>query len=113
MTKTKKALLWLAQGKPRKDMEADLGLTTRQCTNLIDHLRVSGYIEPLPLTYSLTEKGKKRAEHAPKTKEKVLEVQREYQRKRYWKDRKEPTQNSVSHAVRTQPNSVFALGSGA
>lgn len=104
MTKTKKALLWLAEGKPRKDMEADLGLTAEECRQLINNMRKSGYIEP---AYQLTEKGQQRSQHVPKTPPEILEAQRQF----YRMDRPQSAQKAVAHAKRSQPNSVFALAS--
>lgn len=110
MTKTKKALLWLTEGRPRKYMEADLGLTAEECRQLINHLRKSGYIEP---AYQLTEKGHERSQFVPKTPPEVLAMQRKSQRRAYVEDRPnspESIKRMVSTAKLSQPNSVFALG---
>lgn len=103
MTKTKRALEWIAQGRPRKDMEADLGLTAKECRILIKNMRRSGYIEP---AYQLTDKGEQRNQHTPKTDAEVLAAQREF----YRLGKPESTEKMIVRAVRSQPNSVFAMG---
>lgn len=108
MTKTKQALAWIALGKPYKEMAHDLGLTPSQCSQLIDNLRVHGYIETVPATYQLTEKGRARHDHVPKTNPKILERQRRNYHNRMARQEVSP-EKIVDYAKRSQPNSVFAL----
>jgi DNA-binding MarR family transcriptional regulator len=110
-TKTKQALAWIALGKPYKEMAKDLGLTQSQCSQLIDNLRVHGYIETVPATYQLTDKGRARHEHVPKTDPKILERQRRNYHKRLARQEVSP-EKIVAFAKRSQPNSVFNLAGG-
>ena len=108
-TKTKQALAWIAQGKPYKEMAADLGLTNAQCSQLIDNLRTRGYIQTVPISYQLTDKGRERHEHVPKSPPEVLERQRMHYHKRMARQNVSP-EKIVAYAKRSLPNSVFALG---
>lgn len=107
MTKTKQALAWIAQGKPYKQMAADLGLTQKELSMLMTNLRNRGYIEIVPVTYRLTEKGKERNEFVPKTPPEILALHRRIYRMTV---EHESSEKIVAHARRSQPNSVFKLG---
>lgn len=101
-TKTKKALAWIAEGKPRKDMETDLGLSADERRMLMNSLLKHGYVEP---AYVLTEKGRQRVEHMPKSDPKRLA----YWRDHYYRSKPATAEQTVDRAKRI-PNSVFALG---
>ena len=110
-TKTKQALAWIALGKPYKEMAKDLGLTQPQCSQLIENLRKHGYIRTVPATYQLTDKGRARHEHVPKTPPKILERRRMNYHKRLARQEISP-EKIVAYAKRSQPNSVFNLAGG-
>ena len=106
MTKTKRALLWMQEGKPFKDMAADLGMTEKECRTLVNNMMGWGYIQAVPLAYALTEKGKERSQHVPKSKPKTLE----YQRMRSQMDKPESTEKMVARAKRMPNNFAFHQG---
>jgi DNA-binding IclR family transcriptional regulator len=106
MTKTKRALIWMEQGKPFKDMAADLGMTQKECRTLINNLMAWGYIQSVPIAYELTEKGQERSQYVPKSKPKTLA----HQRMRHQMDKPEDTEKMVARARRMPNNFVFSQG---
>jgi predicted transcriptional regulator len=107
MTKTKQALAWIALGRPRSTMGADLGLTPMECKQLIGYLMKFGYIRSIPVpTYELTERGQERAAYVPTSSAQARAHQRMLRRM----DKPESTDKMVAKARRSQPNSVFNLG---
>ena len=106
MTKTKRALLWMEQGKPFKDMAADLGMTPKECRTLVNNLLGWGYIQSVPIAYQLTEKGQERASHVPKSTPKTLA----HQRMRRQMDKPESTEKMVARVMRMPNNFVFSQG---
>ena len=106
MTKSKQALAWIALGKPRSCMAADLGLTTQEAKQMINYLQRRGYIQAIPATYTLTERGQERVEYEPTSANQA----RAHQRMLYRMRNQESTEKMVAKTRRSQPNSVFQLG---
>jgi len=106
MTKVKKALAWIALGRPRSTMAADLGMTETECRYLLNNMLKAGYIQPLPLAYELTEKGQERSAYVPSSSAQA----RAYQRRLYRMNNPEDTEKMIARVLRNPINSVFAQG---
>lgn len=106
MTKSKQALAWIALGRPRASMAAELGITPQEAKQMINYLQRKGYIQAVPATYALTERGQERADYVPTSSNQA----RAHQRMLHRMKSQESTEKMVARARRSQPTSVFNLG---
>lgn len=99
MTATKQFLRIMATGEPQsiKAMVKLTGLSEQKVKETIAHMRQFGYLESSPVTYQITDKGIERSMFEPKVPSQP-------------RKRQPKPVDAVGHAIRNQPNSVFALG---
>jgi predicted transcriptional regulator len=107
-TKTKQALAWLALGKPRASMAADLGITPQEAKQMINYLQRRGYIQAIPATYALTERGQERAAYVPTSTNQA----RAHQRMLHRMKSQESAEKMVARAKRSPSNFIFNLAGG-
>lgn len=107
MTKTRQALALLADGsKTFKTIADELCLNETEARRVIGYLQMQGYIDSIPLSYTITPKGVERHQFKAKSSpEKLARVH-----KRNQALRAAASAEKTMSMARSAPNSVFALG---
>lgn len=115
MNKCKEIAKLLADGQPRTgdQVRAVLELTRDEFLSAMTTLRLKGFAESVPITYSITKSGKKYAAHVPKSAAARMRKSRDLEAKRQAREESmqaKALETIVSRAVSSRPALQQAWG---